>query len=489
MTPQQREYRLKEMKLIAKSRGGKCLSTEYVHSHAPLHWQCRKGHTWYAASAQVERLETWCRKCYDEGRKPSLKERQAKLKQAQRIAKRQGGECLSKEYVTCQTKLSFRCQKGHVWPARLCEAEKGGWCRKCVHELSPKQRRARLKDMQRVARRRQGKCLSTEYVNHETKLRWQCRLGHIWQASPALVEGQKKWCRKCYHISRRTKLAPRCQLCGRKTKSRCLHPGHAKKIRVCSHCVDRLKSHPGICPTCPDTRRNKTVLLRPYPGMPDKLVCGRCIHDHCFAPVGRCPACNLDKPLARTRPKTGEKICWKCGVDEGIVQGICPECPPGHPVIKRLPQNHPTDRSKGKVCNSCYLRLRRQGICPLCPVSEQVIKPLPHRNRKNTKKKEYICQRCYRQLRQSDANPAYFNICTACPPERQKQKRWLPGRHPDDRDIRVCERCRRRLLGLGVCNKCKSWAKLTQPDPVHPRKRLCESCSGNGSHSITTAVS
>lgn len=51
-----------DMRSLAASRGGQCLSEQYVDSKTPLHWQCEKGHQWYARPANVFH-GTWCPMC------------------------------------------------------------------------------------------------------------------------------------------------------------------------------------------------------------------------------------------------------------------------------------------------------------------------------------------------------------------------------------------------------------------------------------------
>lgn len=50
---------------------------------------------------------------------------------------------------------------------------------------------------QQFAANKQGFCLSKEYHNCRTKLLWQCKRGHQWEAQPRkILEGS--WCPKCY---------------------------------------------------------------------------------------------------------------------------------------------------------------------------------------------------------------------------------------------------------------------------------------------------
>lgn len=53
-----------------------------------------------------------------------------------------------------------------------------------------------LSDLQRDARRRGGRCLSTEYKNNKHKLEWICRRGHRWQARAMNIR-QGHWCPRC----------------------------------------------------------------------------------------------------------------------------------------------------------------------------------------------------------------------------------------------------------------------------------------------------
>lgn len=53
---------LKTAKKIAQSKRGKCLSTEYINSRLPLHWECRKGHRWSKTLHKVNSGD-WCPKC------------------------------------------------------------------------------------------------------------------------------------------------------------------------------------------------------------------------------------------------------------------------------------------------------------------------------------------------------------------------------------------------------------------------------------------
>lgn len=172
-----------EMTDIAHKRGGTCLSTEYVNSDTKLKWQCKNGHIWEAIPYSVK-SGTWCMICSGKARKT--------IEEMRDIAKNRGGKCLSDDYLGYKKKLKWKCSLGHEW-----EATPGSiyglktWCPYCAGNTTKT-----LKDMQELAIKRGGKCLSEEYINVDTKYLWMCSLGHEWEATfNKISHGQ--WCPTC----------------------------------------------------------------------------------------------------------------------------------------------------------------------------------------------------------------------------------------------------------------------------------------------------
>lgn len=54
-----------------------------------------------------------------------------------------------------------------------------------------------IEDMQNLARKKGGKCLSKKYVNGRSKLQWMCSKGHKWNAVPESVHRIGTWCPEC----------------------------------------------------------------------------------------------------------------------------------------------------------------------------------------------------------------------------------------------------------------------------------------------------
>jgi hypothetical protein len=118
--------RLREMKDLAKLRGGLCLSKRYINRSTKLKWKCAEGHIWEATPHSVKNKPSWCHYC---GGSAKLT-----IEQMQEIAKSRGGKCLSKTYVNSQTKLKWKCKEGHEWNSIPASINQGHWCQKCWYQ-------------------------------------------------------------------------------------------------------------------------------------------------------------------------------------------------------------------------------------------------------------------------------------------------------------------------------------------------------------------
>lgn len=107
------------------------------------------------------------------------------------LALKKGGKCLSTEYKGIHTKIKWECDKHHRWKATPGSIKRGTWCLICAGKAH-----GTLKEMQELAKKREGLCLSDKYINSHTKLKWQCKENHKWKNTPAHIKfGQ--WCPCC----------------------------------------------------------------------------------------------------------------------------------------------------------------------------------------------------------------------------------------------------------------------------------------------------
>ncbi len=211
---------IEEMRDIARNRGGRCISTTYLNCQSKLLWQCRAGHKWQATPNNIKNGR-WCPTCGHKGSGGSLR---GSIKQMTRLARKNKGKCLSQKYVNSITKLRWQCKEGHTWSSRPSNISNGRWCPTCAIRMRANLLRGTIKEMNQVAQMHEGRCLSKIYVNDRTKLRWQCKKGHIWRAVPSNIK-IGEWCPTCGHkrggellrgtIKQMTRLA-------RKNKGKCL---------------------------------------------------------------------------------------------------------------------------------------------------------------------------------------------------------------------------------------------------------------------------
>lgn len=110
---------------LAKSYGGECLSNVYLGSTHKLLWKCSNGHVWKDTPSNIKHRKKWCLKCN------SIKERNNKLIELQKIAYARGGKCLSTSFIRSDVKMRWSCAKGHEWDALPSNVKRGNWCQRC----------------------------------------------------------------------------------------------------------------------------------------------------------------------------------------------------------------------------------------------------------------------------------------------------------------------------------------------------------------------
>jgi hypothetical protein len=183
-------HTIEEMKEIAKERGGECLSEEYVNAYTKLKFKCKEGHEFFMKYQSIQWSKQWCSHCFYNKIKSTIEE-------MKEIARERGGECLSKEYVNAHTKLKWKCTKGHEWESTPNDIINKSWCPQCAIIKRANLHKLTIEQMKQLAITRGGICLSEEYVNAHTKLKWKCKEGHEWFSAPYSIKSRKSWCPDC----------------------------------------------------------------------------------------------------------------------------------------------------------------------------------------------------------------------------------------------------------------------------------------------------
>jgi hypothetical protein len=192
-TPQ--EYLL-QLRRIARERGGVLLSRRYLGDTVKLRFRCAEGHEFLAAPTHVKQGK-WCRTCGC-ARGPAARKARA-FADLRRIVAERRGKILSDGYFNSQTRMRFRCARGHEWETTSNSILQGSWCARCVRAESPVHEARRLRvyrRLRRIAAKRGGEVLSPAFRGSRIPLRFRCAEGHVWKAKAASID-DGVWCPNC----------------------------------------------------------------------------------------------------------------------------------------------------------------------------------------------------------------------------------------------------------------------------------------------------
>jgi hypothetical protein len=124
-----------------------------------------------------------------------------------------------------------------------------------------------IEEMKLLANNRGGKCLSSNYVNINSKLKWQCEKEHIWEATPASVAKSCRWCPECANDSRKLSIGEM-KLLAKKHAGECLSVKYINsytKLRWQCEYDHEWEARPGSikqgqwCPQCASDKTKVTI--------------------------------------------------------------------------------------------------------------------------------------------------------------------------------------------------------------------------------------
>ena len=178
-----------ELNKVANTKGGKCIEWKEGKGYSAKYvWECEKSHRWITKATNVlGKKDTWCPHC-----------RKLTIDDCIKEADKRGGKCLDTEYINKRTIMNWECKKGHKFKLRLGIIRNNGrWCRKCGID----EKRLDISEAHKIAEKNGGKCLSTEYINLETPMRWRCERGHEWEVALQGIRHSNNWCPRCLYKS------------------------------------------------------------------------------------------------------------------------------------------------------------------------------------------------------------------------------------------------------------------------------------------------
>ena len=167
---------IEEIQEIAESRGGRCLSKTYQGVRVKLQWECAEKHKWWATPRNIKSNKSWCPICSVASR--------LNIEEMREIAKSRGGFCHSDTYEGSIVELLWECSEGHMWWASPSNVKyQESWCPVCCGNM-----KLSLDELEAIAKSLGGRCLSKEYINNYSKMKWRCRKGHEWEAPAKTIK-------------------------------------------------------------------------------------------------------------------------------------------------------------------------------------------------------------------------------------------------------------------------------------------------------------
>ena len=111
---------------------------------------------------------------------------------------------------------------------------RGDWCKICagLDKLT-------LEECHEYAKNKGGECLSTEYINVRSKMKWKCKKNHEWEINFGAMKNQNSWCKSCF-AKKNEDLCRRIFEAHYKEKFPSIRPKFLKGLEIDGYC-EKLK--------------------------------------------------------------------------------------------------------------------------------------------------------------------------------------------------------------------------------------------------------
>lgn len=126
-----RRLSLCEVQAVALLRGGSLVSTEYKDSHTPLVWKCAEGHFWKAKLRNIRNGGTWCPECARQRKKLTMDDMHqlARSKGGQCLSSEYISEYVKLKW-RCKEGHEFLLEPNNM-RRKPNGARKSSWCKIC----------------------------------------------------------------------------------------------------------------------------------------------------------------------------------------------------------------------------------------------------------------------------------------------------------------------------------------------------------------------
>lgn len=157
--------------------GYKLLSQEYVNAGSKLEIECDKGHKYSVIWSSFIRGAR-CQYC--NGRRKTIEDVKQYVSE-----NAEGYQCLNHTYISSSKKLKFKCDKGHIYKADFSHFQMGRRCPICGIQKTADAKRLSFDYVKEKVNKSAPnyKLLSDSYFDCNTKLKFKCDKGHIYETT------------------------------------------------------------------------------------------------------------------------------------------------------------------------------------------------------------------------------------------------------------------------------------------------------------------
>jgi hypothetical protein len=185
-----KNIRLQLVKDHAVKMGGSCEDLKYLGNKHKMSFICSKGHAFQHTFNKIFSRGEWCQVCV-------LDRQLFSINAIQEYVKNKGGT-FTGEPKTVRSYIGLTCKDGHKWRTKVERLlYQSRWCPECAKSF--KGDRLTIDVVKELAIKKNGLCISNNFVDRMQPLDFSCAEGHSWKTSAFAVFYAQSWCPCCAH--------------------------------------------------------------------------------------------------------------------------------------------------------------------------------------------------------------------------------------------------------------------------------------------------
>lgn len=190
-----RDDRIEELRKALLSRNLTLMSEKWIDVTYRYEISCNVCFHEFRQAARSylnSRKVAGCKKCAMKVTAQEVGERKLGVEALLKIAEKNGGRCISQEYINVKTRYDWICSKGHEFCRSLDSMQsKGSFCSPCSNGVPV------IGDLRDFAIAKGGSLVSDAYIKGTTLYKWRCSQGHNITRSWNQMKIIKTFCVRC----------------------------------------------------------------------------------------------------------------------------------------------------------------------------------------------------------------------------------------------------------------------------------------------------